>query len=570
MLRPKKEAPFPKGGLFFLLIAGLVSVILSSLISMPISAAIEFIRLGATSDPQKLILLLRENPQGFADYFKEISADNPPNFFATLISMFFSAGLLEEGLKYLTCRIAIRRKGMIRTWMDCVIAFSVVGITFELLENIAFGLHSGLLDAFLRALAAGHFIFGTIMGYFFGKYRVTGQKKYCWLSLFVPVIYHTVTNSIMGADLSAMPVFLINATAISHMVVALILVILVLRWQKNKTLDVPVQDTSALVQDTAASVQDSAASENQTANHREKGNMRTIIKNDYALYPRRFDAYRWYKPLIVFLIAAVSYFIIGTIVVDLLTKVIFGATVTSTGYDNMDFYSAAGAFYNGAQAACVIPCIFLAALIVRDRPISSYCSSVGGWRWKVFLKTMLVGFLCIGLPMVIWHLVHGRTGGIRFTVSGFILLTLFVPLQGFAEELTYRSFFLQTVSSWFKLPVAGLIVQILLFTATHPYNLAGRIEIALSALLYCLVCMYSRGLEAPTAMHIANNMSEIYMAGFGFGAITAQETLPDIIFNLVIKVLFFLCIMFAGKKWGWFDQTKKDDVARFHAKTARK
>lgn len=241
MLHPKKEAPFPKGGFAFLLIAGGVSVLFSSLLSMPVSALVEFVRLGAVSDPQRWIHALKEGTQVFSTLLKETIANNPPSFFATMVSMFFSAGLMEEGLKFMTCRTAIRKEGMIRTWMDCVVAFSVVGITFELIENIAFGMEGSLFDAVFRSLACAHFVFDTIMGYFYGKYRVTGQKKYCWLSLIVPVIYHTVTNAIMGAGPAVMPVFLINATAVSHIVATVITVIVVIHWQRNKTLDIPVQ-----------------------------------------------------------------------------------------------------------------------------------------------------------------------------------------------------------------------------------------------------------------------------------------------------------------------------------------
>lgn len=35
-----------------------------------------------------------------------------------------------------------------------------------------------------------------------------------------------------------------------------------------------------------------------------------------------------------------------------------------------------------------------------------------------------------------------------------------------------------------KLPVAGIIVQVVIFTAVHPYNIIGRVEIAASAILY--------------------------------------------------------------------------------------
>ncbi len=58
-----------------------------------------------------------------------------------------------------------------------------------------------------------------------------------------------------------------------------------------------------------------------------------------------------------------------------------------------------------------------------------------------------------------WFLLHGRVENVRFTLGGFFFLILLIPLQGVSEELMYRSFIMQTVSSWFKLPIAGLIVQ---------------------------------------------------------------------------------------------------------------
>ncbi len=61
-------------------------------------------------------------------------------------------------------------------------------------------------------------------------------------------------------------------------------------------------------------------------------------------------------------------------------------------------------------------------------------------------------------------------------------------------------------------------------------------------------------------------MTEIYLAGIGFGLITAEVSIPDTILNLVLKVLFFGFILFADKKLHWLDQGKKDDVAIFNAK----
>ena len=297
--------------------------------------------------------------------------------------------------------------------------------------------------------------------------------------------------------------------------------------------------------------------------------MRTFAEHEYTTYPRRFNAYRWYKPLLVGLLMLLFDAILSLGLIDLLTKALFGTMVSSTGYDDMDFFSAAGAFNNGAAAAAVIPCLILAALIVKDRPVSSYFSSMGGWRWNVFLKTLAAAVVFLGIPTIILHLVQGRTCDIRFTVGGFIILTLLAPLQGVAEELTYRSYIVQTVSSWFRLPVIGIIVQVLIFTAVHPYNFIGRVEIAVSAVIYALIVVHTKGLESSSALHIANNMSEIYIVGLGFGSITAEQTVPDAAFNLFFKILFFLFILYAAKKLHWFDEVRRDDVEKFNAKRSR-
>ena len=294
--------------------------------------------------------------------------------------------------------------------------------------------------------------------------------------------------------------------------------------------------------------------------------MRTVTEHGYATYPRRFAPYMWYKPLLTGLLFALFAAVFNLGFLGLITKVLFWAVEQSAGYDGMDFYSAGGAFYNGVSAASVIPCLFLAALIVRDRPVSSYLSSMGGWRWKVFLKTLGVSSVILGIPTIVLHLLQGRTGQVQFTLGGFILLTLLVPFQGIGEELVYRGYIMQTVASWLILPAAGIIVQTLAFASTHPYNVIGITEIAVSGLLYALVCVITKGIEAGSALHIVNNMFEICMCGIGFGSITAEQTIPSVAFNLFFKLLFFAAILYADRKLHWFDQVQADDVSAFNNK----
>lgn len=125
--------------------------------------------------------------------------------------------------------------------------------------------------------------------------------------------------------------------------------------------------------------------------------MSTLTEHDFATYPRRFAAYRWFTPLFVGLLFFVFYFLFASLVY-LITSLAFHTVVSGTGYDNLDFYSAAGAFFNCAIEGIYIPSFLLAALIVKDRPFSSYFSSMGGWRWKTFLKTLAAGFVISAFP----------------------------------------------------------------------------------------------------------------------------------------------------------------------------
>jgi membrane protease YdiL (CAAX protease family) len=191
---------------------------------------------------------------------------------------------------------------------------------------------------------------------------------------------------------------------------------------------------------------------------------------------------------------------------------------------------------------------------------------MGGWRWKVLFKTFIAGLIIVGIPSIVWSFLQGKSGGVKFTIGGLILISVFVPLQGLGEELLFRGYITQTVSSWFRMTAIGVAVQILIFTVIHPYNIIGVISIAVSALIYALVCLCSKGIESPMVLHYFNNATEIYMAGFGYGLITADQTVPDTVFNLVLKTLFFLFILYADRKLHWFDEVKRDDVARFNSK----
>ena len=116
------------------------------------------------------------------------------------LTALLTAALLEEVLKYLLFRLAIRKNSEVRCWQDAILAAVIVAIGFTLLEDLTY-LFDGA-GSILRALLPAHLLFQAVMGYFYGKARVTKQAKYHVLSLAVPILLHTLFDMFLIAIMS--------------------------------------------------------------------------------------------------------------------------------------------------------------------------------------------------------------------------------------------------------------------------------------------------------------------------------------------------------------------------------
>ena len=114
------------------------------------------------------------------------------------LTALITAAILEELAKYLMFRLAIRKNAAVVTWLDAIIAAVIVAIGFTLLEDVAY-LSGGSI---LRAFVPAHLLFQTIMGYYYGKARVTKRAKYDVLSLVLPILAHTAFDMFIIAEMS--------------------------------------------------------------------------------------------------------------------------------------------------------------------------------------------------------------------------------------------------------------------------------------------------------------------------------------------------------------------------------
>lgn len=296
----------------------------------------------------------------------------------------------------------------------------------------------------------------------------------------------------------------------------------------------------------------------------------------YLPYQKQFTPYKWYKPLLASLVAFGFFLVFSTVLTVIggiiaqnqgydLQKLLMG------GYDTLDAYTPLGAVLTLGGVAIMLPAVFLGNKIINARPVSSVSSSRGGFDFAVFFKCFAAGLVIIALPMtIITLLTTQNTGAIRFTVFGFILCTILVPLQCIAEEYVFRGQLMTMFGAWIKFPIIPILLQTILFAAAHPYNIIGVISVALMGVVLGICAYITNGLEASCALHIINNMMAFYFTGFGFEGLTSNVQIGDLISDIIICGLYLAFIIFADKKLGWFNRIKRDDAAIFNAKIAAK
>ena len=249
---------------------------------------------------------------------------------------------------------------------------------------------------------------------------------------------------------------------------------------------------------------------------------------DYTYYPRSFITYRWYRPVITGILFVVLYYAFGIGLVFTSLSVKGGDFMSALesfagGYDTMDVYTTLGAFVSLGSVAVMIPALALANLIAGKRTFRSYSSSRGGWNNRIFFRTLAIAIPVCAVPVALENIiVYGRVNPNRFTIAGFILLTILGPLQCIAEEYGFRGILMQAVGSWVKFAPLAILTSSAAFATMHPYNTIGVINIFADGCCFCIVAWLTRGLEASSALHIANNMAIFYTTGFGFGKISSE------------------------------------------------
>ena len=297
---------------------------------------------------------------------------------------------------------------------------------------------------------------------------------------------------------------------------------------------------------------------------------------DYVTYPRQFVTYSWYKPLLTLILTLI--FALALIILLAFGGAALGGIelgmdaqeytkLLKGGYDSMDLTTLTGAVFTLGQVVVLLPAMMLARAIVRDRTWSSYSSSRGGWDMGLFIKCLVIAILVVSAPIYarrVW--LHGFQKPAGFSGTVVAVVVVLGVLQCITEQYAFRGLFMQTLGSWFRVPIIAIVLTAVPFMLLHPYNNIGKGLVFLTGLAFGISAWAGRGIEVSSALHIGNNLIIFVMESLGMHELGSEVTMQDFIFFAVIYVVYTIIIVILSKTTHWFEKVRKNDAEIFNSK----
>ncbi|HEV7742639.1 MAG TPA: type II CAAX endopeptidase family protein [Pseudolysinimonas sp.] len=259
---------------------------------------------------------------------------------------------------------------------------------------------------------------------------------------------------------------------------------------------------------------------------------------------RTLPRYRWWRPLVAVLLAAVYYlvlsiavslvlFAIGVATGDIRIGSVGEALTDVSALAQIDAASPFSITFALTSIAIMLPAVQLALLTIGVRPTSVRHSVAFRLRWRWLLISLGPASVVLALNLAIGFLVPGLISGEwpappatelgQFLLCGAIILVL-TPFQAAAEEYVFRGLLPQAIGSWVRFFPVGAVVSTLGFAALHAYDFWGLVDVFLFGFAASLVVWRTGGLEAGIAYHSVNNIASFLLLASGVFGTTVNES----------------------------------------------
>lgn len=168
---------------------------------------------------------------------------------------------------------------------------------------------------------------------------------------------------------------------------------------------------------------------------------------------------------------------------------------------------------------------------------------------------------CLTIPAAIYliydvisALIIGQIGPATLTITFLVMCIILVPLQCIAEEYLLRGFVMQTIGSWFKIPILALILQAVIFASMHPYNILGVIGVLIDGIILGFFAWKTNGLEAGSALHTVNNFSVSMTVALGLEVTKSTIPMTEFITTIILTLIAAFALYYIGNKKEWFSE----------------
>lgn len=295
------------------------------------------------------------------------------------------------------------------------------------------------------------------------------------------------------------------------------------------------------------------------------------LQGEYPFQMKSQPKYRWWKPIfagILTLVLFMLFFIVSSTVIYFISgqdEQVKAVLVRSSGgsYIGGDANNPFVMLISFIPLALLIPSVGISMRVFGLGGLRTLSSTEGKLRWKRFLDYVPLTF-AVALVITIIELVIPAACGESLGEFSFVPITLLIivilcPFQCAAEEYIFRGFMFQTFASWIPIVVIPLIIQTLLFTMLHGYNLLGLLNVAVVGVCTAWLTVKTGGLEASISLHSVNNVIS-FLSGSLF---VSQATQTDIdvlgmISGIVYVLILTAVVYLIAKRKGYIEAQRTE------------
>lgn len=301
---------------------------------------------------------------------------------------------------------------------------------------------------------------------------------------------------------------------------------------------------------------------------------------EYHRLYRGIARYRWWKPLVVLLLAVVYYFTLSfAFAFALLPLLLFAPSIdlTTVLSGTLDTQDPLSVLFALGSVVLMIPAVWLAMLSVGIRPRGRGWSVALRLRWGLIWKTfglavaalVVTNIVTIGVGLALEALGWSDAGAADLEAPevdlapamwSLLIVLVLVPLQATAEELAFRGLLMQVIGSWLRRPWLAILLPTLAFALMHIYDIWGLLAVGSMGLVAAWLTWRTGGLEAAISLHVVNNLIAFGLMAAGLGGSTAQEaetggTLWSIAIQAAGMALYAWCAVVVFRR-GRYERTR--------------